>query len=388
MSAEAGQLRVDQGSGRVPFVDLEAQYHWIREEIDDAISGVLERSDFILGRDVSLLEEEFAAYCGARHAIGVDSGISALELALRGFGIGPGDEVITAANTFVATALAISATGASPVLVDVDPATYLMDRGGVEQAITPRTRAIMPVHLYGHPVDIDPLVELAEEHGLVVIEDACQAHGALYRGRRAGSLSHAAAFSFYPGKNLGAYGDGGMLVTNSDQLADFAGLARDYGQRVKYHHVLRGYNRRLDTIQAAVLRVKLRYLDSWNEARSRHAALYERLLADSGITTPSEADWARSSWHLYVVRVDRRDELREHLAARRIATGIHYPIPIHRQPAYEDLGYGDGSFPVTERCSAEVLSLPMYPELTPKLIERVVEAIDDFAKSYELVGAT
>lgn len=381
-------MGVQQASGQVPFVDLDAQYQSIREEIDVAISGVLARSDFILGQDVSLLEDEFAAYCEVKHAMGVDSGISALELALRGFGIGPGDEVITAANTFVATALAISATGASPVLVDVDPATYMMDRGVVERAITPRTRAIMPVHLYGHPVDMDPLVELAEERDLVVIEDACQAHGALYRGRRAGSLSHAAAFSFYPGKNLGAYGDGGMVVTNSDELAEFVRLARDYGQREKYHHVVRGYNRRLDTLQASVLRVKLRYLDSWNEARSRHAALYRRLLAGSGIVTPSEAAWARSSWHLFVVRVDRRDALREHLAARGIATGIHYPIPIHRQPAYEDLGHGEGAFPVTERCSSEVLSLPMYAELTPELIERVAEAIGEFATNYELAAVT
>ena len=375
---------MEQQSANIPFVDLGAQYDAIRGEISEAISAVLERSDFILGREVDLLEDEFARYCEAPHAIGVDSGISALELTLRAFGIGPGDEVITPANTFIATALAISATGAAPKLVDVDLATYLMDANVVEQAITPRTRAIMPVHLYGHPVNMGPLVELADEHGLVVIEDACQAHGAVYRGRRVGSLGDAAAFSFYPGKNLGAYGDGGMVVTRRDEVADFVRLARDYGQRAKYEHVVRGYNRRLDTIQAAVLRVKLQHLDSWNEARSRHAQLYTRLLADSGVVTPREAAWARSVWHLYVIRVDRRDGLRDHLAARGISTGIHYPIPIHAQPAYESLGYAAGSFPVTEASSAQLLSLPMYAELTPALVERVVDAVGEFAETREL----
>ena len=379
---------LEEASGNIPFVDLSAQYDAIREEVDDAISAVLERSDFILGREVSLLEEEFAAYCEAPHAIGVDSGISALELTLRAFEIGPGDEVITPANTFIATALAISATGAAPKLVDVDPATYLLDADLVEKAITPRTRAIMPVHLYGHPVDMDPLVELAEKYGLVVIEDACQAHGALYRGRRVGSLAHAAAFSFYPGKNLGAYGDGGMVVTGSDKVSDFVRLARDYGQRAKYEHVVRGYNRRLDTLQAAVLRVKLRHLDSWNEARYRHAELYTHLFAGGGTVTPSEAAWARSVWHLYVIRVEHRDALRDYLARRGIATGVHYPIPIHAQPAYASLGHGPGSFPVTERSSAQLLSLPMYAELTPALVERVVDAVGEFAEQRELTSVS
>jgi dTDP-3-amino-3,4,6-trideoxy-alpha-D-glucose transaminase len=377
---------IEQATEPIPLVDLSAQYDAIRAEVDAAIAAVLERSDFILGRDVGQFEEEFADYCETRHAIG-DSGISALELTLRAFEIGPGDEVIIPANTFIATALAISATGATPKLVDVDAHTYLLDLDLVREAITSRTRAIMPVHLYGHPVDIDPLVQLAAEHELVVIEDACQAHGALYRGRRAGSLADAAAFSFYPGKNLGAYGDGGIVVTNRDDVADYVRLARDYGQRAKYEHVVRGYNRRLDTVQAAVLRVKLRYLDSWNEARSRHAALYTRLLEESGIVTPAEADWARSVWHLYVVRVDRRDALKDHLAVRGIAAGIHYPIPIHAQPAYESLGDEWGSFPVTEGVSAEILSLPMYAELTPALVERVVEAIVEFAQQPEFASA-
>jgi dTDP-4-amino-4,6-dideoxygalactose transaminase len=378
---------IEQATEPIPLVDLSAQYDGIRDEVDAAIAAVLERADFILGRDVGDFEEEFADYCQTRHAIGVDSGISALELTLRAFEIGPGDEVIIPANTFIATALAISATGATPTLVDVDADTYLLDLDLVQQAITPRTRAVMPVHLYGHPVDMDPLVQLAAEHGLVVIEDACQAHGALYRDRRAGSLADAAAFSFYPGKNLGAYGDGGIVVTNSDDVADYVRLARDYGQRAKYEHVVRGYNRRLDTVQAAVLRVKLRYLDSWNEARSRHAALYTRLLEESGIVTPAEADWARSVWHLYVVRVDRRDALKDHLAARGISAGIHYPIPIHAQPAYESVSDGWGSFPVTEGASAEILSLPMYAELTPALVERVVEAVVEFANEPEFASA-
>jgi dTDP-4-amino-4,6-dideoxygalactose transaminase len=378
---------IEQATEPIPLVDLSAQYDAIRDEVDAVIAAVLERSDFILGRDVGQFEEEFADYCETRHAIGVDSGISALELTLRAFEIGPGDEVIIPANTFIATALAISATGATPKLVDVDAHRYLLDLDLVREAITSRTRAIMPVHLYGHPVDIDPLVQLAAEHELVVIEDACQAHGALYRGRRAGSLADAAAFSFYPGKNLGAYGDGGIVVTNRDDVADYVRLARDYGQRAKYEHVVRGYNRRLDTLQAAVLRVKLRYLDSWNEARSRHAALYTRLLEESGIVTPAEADWARSVWHLYVVRVDRRDALKDHLTARGIAAGIHYPIPIHAQPAYESLGNGWGSFPVTESVSSEILSLPMYAELTPTLVERVVEAVVEFANEPEFASA-
>jgi dTDP-4-amino-4,6-dideoxygalactose transaminase len=363
---------------QVPFVDLAAQYAAIREEVDAAIAEVLKGTDFILGRDVGLFEAEFAAYCGVAGAMAVDSGTSALELALRAYGIGSGDEVITAANTFIATALAISYTGATPVLVDADPQTHTLGVSLLERAITPRTKAIIPVHLYGQPADMDPILEIARKHQLVVIEDACQAHGARYKGRRAGSLGHAAAFSFYPAKNLGAYGDGGMVVSNDAQVIDAVKMLRNYGQRAKYHHELRGYNHRLDTLQAAVLRVKLRHLDAWNAARRQHARLYRELLADCPVELPIEADYAEPVYHLYVMRTRDRERLRRYLDERGISTGIHYPIPIHLQPAYRDLGYPQEAFPVTERYAAEILSLPMYAELTPHLVECVASAIKDF----------
>lgn len=377
---------------QVPFVDLAAQYATIAMEIEEAISRVLHRTDFILGGELDLFEEEFAAFCEVEYAVGVDSGTSALELALRAYGIGSGDEVITAANTFIATALAISYTGATPVLVDVDPQTYTMDISWLEKAITLRTKAIMPVHLYGHPADMDPVLEIAQQHGLIVIEDACQAHGATYKGKRVGSLGHAAAFSFYPAKNLGAYGDGGVVVTNDQRVAASLRMLRNYGQREKYHHALRGYNRRLDTLQAAVLRVKLKHLDAWNAARRRHAQLYGELLAHSPVVTPAEADYAESVYHLYVIRVEacpersrrNRDGLRAHLHDQGIATGIHYPIPIHLQPAYRDLGYEMGSFPITEEYAEQILSLPMYAELPQGLIEYVVETIRDSVSEYSV----
>lgn len=362
-------------TSQVPFVDLSAQYAAIAEEIDEAILQVVHGTGFILGRDVGLFEEEFAAFCEAQYAVGVDSGTSALELALRACGIGPGDEVVTAANTFIATALAISYTGATPALVDVDPQTYTMDVSWLERAITSRTKAVIPVHLYGQPADMDPILEIARQHGLVVIEDACQAHGARYKGKRVGCLGHAAAFSFYPAKNLGAYGDGGMVVTDDERVAESVQMLRDYGQREKYHHVLRGYNHRLDTLQAAVLRVKLQYLDAWNAARRQHAQLYRELLAHGPVAAPVEPDYAESVYHLYVIRVQDRDGVRTYLRDKGVATGIHYPIPIHLQPAYRDLGYEKGRFPVTEEYAGQILSLPMYAELTPGLIECVTEAI-------------
>jgi dTDP-4-amino-4,6-dideoxygalactose transaminase len=368
---------------QVPFVDLAAQYGAIAEEIDEAIAIVLRRADFILGQDVRLFENEFAAFCEAGYAVGVDSGTSALELALRAFGIGPGDQVITTANTFIATALAISYTGATPVLVDVDPQTYTMDISRLEGAVTDHTKAIIPVHLYGQPADMGPILEIAQRHGITVIEDACQAHGAKYKGKRVGSLGHAAAFSFYPAKNLGAYGDGGMVVTNDERVAESVRMLRDYGQREKYRHVLRGYNHRLDTLQAAVLRVKLQHLDAWNAARCQHAQLYSELLADSPLVMPTEADYAQSVYHLYVIRVERRDELRAYLHDRDISTGIHYPVPVHLQEAYRDLGYRRGSFPVTEEYADRILSLPMYAELTPGLIEYVAVSIRDFVSEFQ-----
>ena len=373
------QMRTKQS--QVPFLDLGAQYPAIAAEIDAATSKVILESDFILGHDVRLFEEEFAAFCEARYAVGMDSGTSALELALRAYEIGSGDEVITAANSFIASALAISHAGATPVLVDVDPVTYTIDVSAVSEVITPRTRAIIPVHLYGQPADMDPILRLAEKHGLVVIEDACQAHGARYKGKRVGSLGHASAFSFYPGKNLGAYGDGGMVVTNDRRVAECLEMLRNYGQKEKYHHETQGYNHRLDTLQAAVLRVKLRHLDAWNAARRQHADQYHRFLEGSGVMTPREAMYAESVWHLYVIRTEQRHELKEHLALRGVGTGIHYPVPIHLQPAYRSLGYKRGNFPVSEQYAGRVLSLPMYAELTPQLIEEAAEAVRDFTSS-------
>jgi len=277
--------------------------------------------------------------------------------------------------------LAVSHAGATPVLVDVDPRTYTIDSSAIARAITPRTKAIIPVHLYGHPADMDSIGSLAEKHKLLVIEDACQAHGALYKGKIVGSLGHAAAFSFYPGKNLGAYGDGGMVVTNDRDVASRLEMLRNYGQKVKYVHLTRGHNRRLDTLQAAVLRVKLKYLKEWNAARRLHAKQYCQVLNGNGVVLPTEADYAESVWHLYVIRVEERNALRDHLASRGISTGIHYPVPIHMQPAYQDLGYEKGDFPITERYAQRILSLPMYAELTPELIEFVSEAIHDFTSS-------
>lgn len=363
---------------KVPFVDLAAQYRELASEIDEAISGVIRTSDFILGKELTRFEEEFAEFCGVGYAVGVDSGISALELSLRALGIGPGDEVITAVNSFIATASPISVVGARPVFVDLDPQTYNIDVDAVERAITSRTRAIIPVHLYGQPVDMDPLLEMSHAHGLYVIEDACQAHGARYKGRRAGSLGHAGAFSFYPGKNLGAFGDGGMAVTNDPTVAERIRMLRNYGQKVKYHHEAIAYNRRLDTIQAAVLRAKLRRLDDWNASRRQRASQYTRLLRDVDVSTPKESDIAEHIYHLYVIRTENRDALQRYLSERGIATGIHYPIPIHLQPAYRDFGYQVGHFPIAEQYAGELLSLPMYPHLTEEQVGFVVEVVREF----------
>jgi dTDP-4-amino-4,6-dideoxygalactose transaminase len=360
---------------KVPFVDLHAQYHNLRQDVRQAIDGVLERGDFILGQEVSSFEAEFAAYCETGYAVGTDTGTSALELTLRALDIGPGDEVITAANTFIATALAISYTGARPVLVDVDPLTYTLSVPGVAAAITPRTKAIMPVHLYGHPAAMAPILELAQRHGLAVVEDACQAHGARYCGRRVGGLGHAAAFSFYPAKNLGACGDSGMVVTNDPWLAERVRILRNYGQRQKYEHVQLGYNRRLDTLQAAILRQKLPHLDAWNASRRRIADRYRQHLHGQPLELPAVAGFAEPVFHLFVIRTSQRDSLRACLEERGIATGLHYPIPVHLQEAYYPLGYRQGQFPTTERYAGEILSLPMYPQLEDKAVDYVAEAI-------------
>ena len=363
----------------IPFVDLKAQYRSIAAEIDSAMQRVLNDADFILGKDVELFEEEFARYCGARHAVGVDTGISALELALRACGVGAGDEVITVSHTFIATVSSISFTGARPVFVDVRPDTYTIDTTQIESAITSRTKAIMPVHLYGQPADMDEILAIARKHGLRVIEDACQAHGATYKGKPVGGLGDAGCFSYYPGKNLGAYGDGGALVTNDSAIADEVRILRNYGQREKYVHVRMAYNHRLDSLQAAILRVKLRHLDPWNEARGRAARAYDELLRDAHqmITPKSEHDRSHV-YHLYVVQHPQRDELRSHLQRSGVHAGLHYPVPVHLQPCYESLGIPRGSLPVTESISERVLSLPMFPELSTEQISRVCHVISEF----------
>ena len=360
---------------KVPFVDLRAQYDSIAGEINVAMKHVIERGDYILGEDVRLFEDEFAKYIGVAEAIGVASGLDALELALRGFGVGPGDEVITAANSFVATALAILAAGAKPVLVDANPATYNIDPAAIEAAVTPRTKAIMPVHLYGQPAEMKPILEIARKRGLLVIEDAAQAHGALYEGRRVGSLGNAAGFSFYPAKNLGACGDGGMVVTNDRAVAEKIRQLRNYGQRVKYEHPVIGINSRLDTIQGAVLRVKLRRLDQWNAARATHAAAYDSFLTGASITLPKTAPNCSHIFHLYVVQVDNRQEVQASLTERGIGTAIHYPIPIHLQEACAGLGYRRGDFPVTEAAASRIVSLPMYAELRREQCQFVAESL-------------
>ena len=348
----------------VPFLDLKAQYHSIKPEIDAAVLGVLESSQFVLGHEVEAFENEFAAYCQANHAIGVNSGTSALHLALLAAGIGSGDEVITVTFTFVATAAAIIYAGARPVFVDIEPRSFTMDVNQIERAITPRTKAILPVHLYGQPADMDPILEIARRHGIVVIEDAAQAHGAEYKGKRVGSIGDIGCFSFYPGKNLGACGEGGAVTTNNEHYAKAVRTLRDWGQTRKYHHDLKGFNYRMEGIQGAVLRVKLRHLEGWTEARRAHAATYNEMLTNCMIQTPEAMSYARHVYHVYAVRSLHRKQLEQRLNARGIQTGIHYPIPVHLQPAYADLGYDAGSFPEAKAASQEVLSLPLFPELT------------------------
>lgn len=362
----------------IPFVDLRAQYRQIQDEVDPAVLAVMQRGDFILGGAVVEFERAFAAYCGVAHCVGVDSGYSALELIVRAYDIGPGDEVITAANTFIATTLAISNAGATPVLVDCDPETYNIDATKIEAAITPRTKAIMPVHLYGQTADMDAIMAIARKHGLYVFEDAAQASGARYKGRRAGSLGHAAGFSFYPGKNLGAYGDGGAVTTNDPEIAEKIRLLRNIGQKVKYFHEVKGFNNRLDTMQAAVLGVKLPHLDGWNASRRRAAATYADLLGGLPIVTPTTADYAEHIFHLYVVRVAEREALMDHLKKMGVATGLHYPIPIHLQPAYAELGYRQGDFPITEAYAETIVSLPIFPELDDEKVAYVVEGIREY----------
>ncbi|MBX6311395.1 MAG: DegT/DnrJ/EryC1/StrS family aminotransferase [Isosphaeraceae bacterium] len=359
----------------IPFVDLKAQYQAIRAEIEAAIARVLDSGQYILGEEVAAFEREFAAYSGAVHGVAVNSGTSALHLALLAAGIGSGDEVITTPHTFVATVAAIGYTGARPVFVDIDSHSFTIDPNQIEAAITSRTKAIIPVHLYGQPADMDPILEIARRRGLVVIEDAAQAHGAEYKGRRAGSLGDLGCFSFYPGKNLGAYGEGGAVVTNNPEYARTLRMLRDWGAERKYHHVLKGFNYRMDGLQGAILRVKLRHLEAWTEARRSRAAQYDALLADSCVTTPAALPHNRHVYHVYAVRHPQRDALQRVLADRQIQTGIHYPIPVHLQPAHADLGYRRGDFPHAEQAADEVLSLPMFPELADEQLAYVAEGV-------------
>ncbi|HVF87626.1 MAG TPA: DegT/DnrJ/EryC1/StrS family aminotransferase [Pyrinomonadaceae bacterium] len=363
----------------VPFVDLQAQYKQIKRGVDAAVARVLESAAFILGREVEAFEEAFAEYVGAQFCVGVGSGTAAIQLAVTACGVGHGDEVIVPANTFFATAEAVSTAGATPVFVDADPMSYTIDVMKIETAITPRTRAIIPVHLYGQAADLDPIFEIAARHNLSVIEDAAQAHGAEYKGRKVGSLGRANCFSFYPGKNLGAYGEGGAVMTDDASVARRVRLLRDHGSEQKYRHDVVGYNFRLEGIQAAVLGVKLKHLDGWNELRRAHARRYSTLLCDAArrghLALPSEMPYARHVYHLYVVQTERRDEMQKSLSAAGVQTGIHYPIPVHLQPAYNSLGYKPGDFPEAERQATRVLSLPMYPELTGEQIAHVTEEV-------------
>lgn len=363
----------------IPFLDLKAQYESIKDEILSAVSTTLASTQFVLGKEVAAFEEEFATYSGSKFGIGVNSGTSALHLALLAAGVKPGDEVITVSCTFVATVAAIDYTGARPVFVDVDPLTHNMNPTQVEAAITERTRVIMPVHLHGQTADLDPILEIARRYRLLVIEDAAQAHAAEYKGRRVGSIGDLGCFSFYPGKNLGAYGEGGMVVTDNEEFARTIRMLRDWGQARKYHHVLKGFNYRMEGVQGAILRVKLRHLDAWTEARRHHAAVYNELLAGIDVQKPVEMSYAKHVYHVYAIRTPKRDSMQESLQAQGIQTGIHYPIPVHLQKAYADFGYGLGDLPVTERASNELLSLPMFAELEDRQIEVVCAAVREAA---------
>ncbi len=362
----------------IPFGDLSRQYRSIAGDIDAAIKRVLDRGWFILGEEVESFEREFAAYVGVRHAVGVGSGTEAIHLALIAAGVSPGDEVATAANTCVPTVSAITFAGAAPALVDVCERSFNMDPSKLEAAITSRTKAILPVHLYGQAADLDPILEIGRRRGIPVIEDVAQGHGATYRGKKLGAYGLAAAFSFYPSKNLGAFGDGGAVVTDDDEIADRLRRLRNYGEERRYFHTTKGFNSRLDEIQAAVLRVKLERLEDWNSRRREIAAIYNQGITNPRILKPAEMESGTHNYHLYVVRCERRDDLRTHLGSMGVGSLIHYPIPVHLQKAYSELGQARGSFPISERCSDEVLSLPMFPELSDDEALQVVNAVNSF----------
>jgi dTDP-4-amino-4,6-dideoxygalactose transaminase len=362
----------------VPFLDLKAQYQSIKEEINSKILEVCENTAFALGKYVHEFEGNFASFIGTKHAMGLNSGTAADHIAIKSV-IEPGDEVITVPNTFIATSESITAAGGKVVFCDIEEDSYNMDWRKFEAAITPKTKAVVPVHLYGQPADMDPILEVARKHNLVVIEDAAQAHGALYKGKKAGSLADAAAWSFYPGKNLGAYGEAGAITTDRDDIADYTRVFRDHGMREKYIHEMEGHNMRMEGFQGAVLNVKLKYIEQWSEARRKHAALYDQLLTDvAGVIPPRQMDYARHVYHLYVIRVEEREKLQQFLADKGIGSGFHYKFPLHLQKAYDYLGHKKGDFPVTENVMKEILSLPMYPEMTEDMVYYVVESIKEF----------
>lgn len=363
----------------IQFLDLKEQYNALRPEIMEAIETVFSRAQFVLGPAVEAFERKFAEYCGAEHAVGTNSGTTALHLALLGHGVGPGDEVITIPHTFVATVAAIEYAGARPVFVDIDPVGYTMDPKGLAAALTPRTKAIMPVHLYGLPADMGPILEFAGAHGLPVIEDAAQAHGAEYQGKRCGSMGASAAFSFYPGKNLGAYGEGGAIVTSDGELAKRLRVLRDWGQDGKYNHVVKGFNARLEGVQGAVLGVKMGHIEAWTEARRERAARYDELLKDCRrVIPPRPFPDRRHVYHIYAVRVEDRPGFMAFLKDRGVPTSIHYPTPVHLLPAYADLGYSRGAFPISETVAASVVSLPMYPEMPLDDVDKVAEVVREW----------
>ena len=371
-------FKKDRDGKNIPFVDLAAQLHEIYNDIDDGLTEAIQSCAFILGPKVQEFEREFAEFCEAKHCVGVSNGTAALHLALLALGVGGGDDVITVTNTFAATCEPILYTGARPVFVDVDERTFNMDVSKLEAAITPRTKAIIPVHLCGQPADMDPIMQVAKRHNLFVVEDACQAHGARYKGRRVGGIGHVGCFSFYPGKNLGAYGDAGAVITNDDEINTKVRMLRDHGTTSKYHHAVVGYNYRLSSMQATVLSAKLKRLDKWNAMRRRNASLYGKALAELDIITPFEPEYAESVYHLYMIRTKNRDELRERLGRGGISSGLHYPVPLHLQDAFAHLGFKKGDFPVAEMLADEILSLPMFPELEPPMIERCAIVVKDF----------
>jgi len=372
--------QLSKGSGQVPFLDLRAAYEELKEEIDEAVARVLGSGYYLLGKEVEALEEEFAEHLNVEYCVGVGNGLDALHLALRALGVGQGDEVLVPSNTYIATWLAVSYAGAVPVPVEPDERTYNIDPEKLEAAITDRTRAIIPVHLYGQPADMDPILEVARKHNLWVLEDAAQAHGACYKGKRVGGLGDIAGWSFYPGKNLGAFGDGGAVTTNNGEVADRVRVLRNYGSRTKYFNEVRGFNSRLDEIQAAVLRVKLKHLDEWNRRRRNIAELYRRELEGCNLILPYVPEWAEPAYHLFVVRSGQRDALQQYLETQGIGTLIHYPVPPHLQQAYCEIGLAAGTLPISERIHREVLSLPIGPHVTEAQVETVTRAVCQFCQ--------